>query len=230
MGLGLKHIYNGHGYRGFRLNEVEQALKSQKKYNRNARFYDFVEFPLEYLFYSRLRKKYFSALTGKILDVGIGTGKNINYYHPDAEVTGIDFSAGMLDRARKKLAGSNRRNIVLAEMDVENLAFESKSFDYVITSTVFCSVPHPVKGLKEIQRVLKPEGRAVMIEHVRSKGRLASFLQDLLNPITRLLTGININRDTGQNIKKVGMVIVREENLALGDVFKLFIAKNGQAY
>ncbi|MGM0368436.1 MAG: class I SAM-dependent methyltransferase [Actinomycetota bacterium] len=204
---------------------MEQNKKSQKKYDRNARLYDLVEFPLERLIYSRLRKKYFSPLKGKILDVGIGTGKNIDYYHRKAEVTGIDFSTGMLEKARKKLSGSNRKNIVLTPMDVENMSFGPNSFDYVITSTVFCSVPNPVKGLKEIRRVLRPEGKAVMIEHVRSQGRLTAFVQDLLNPLVRFLTGVNINRDTGENIKRAGMEIVREENLAFGDIFKLFIAK-----
>lgn len=202
-----------------------ETIKSQKKYDRNARFYDLIEMPLECLFYSKLRKKYFSALKGKILEVGIGTGKNMNYYNQEAEVVGIDFSAEMLKKAKKKLAFSKRKNIVLIQMDVENLNFKENSFDYVIASTVFCSVPNPVKGLKEVKRVLKPAGKVVMIEHVISQHRLISFLQNLFNPMIRFITGVNINRDTGQNIIKSGMKITKEKNLAFFDVFKLFIAE-----
>ncbi|MGM0365163.1 MAG: class I SAM-dependent methyltransferase [Actinomycetota bacterium] len=201
----------------------------EKKYDRNARFYDFFEFPLERMVYSKWRKKYFSPLEGKILEVGVGTGKNIDYYHPQAEVTAIDFSAGMLEKARRKLAASGRKNVILAKMDVEDLAFKSGLFDYVIASTVFCSVPHPLKGLKEINRVLKPGAKAVMIEHVLSKRKATSLLQNLFNPLVKSITGVSINRDTAASIREAGMELVAEKDLAMGDVFKLFVAQKGRA-
>jgi demethylmenaquinone methyltransferase/2-methoxy-6-polyprenyl-1,4-benzoquinol methylase len=204
---------------------MDKTLKTKIKYDRNAMFYDLFELPVEKLLYSRWRKKYFSRLKGKILDVGIGTGKNIDYYNSEAEVTGIDFSQKMLEKGRQKLAKSGKKNIILAQMDVENLNFNDNSFDYVITSSVFCSVPDPIKGLKEISRVLKPDGKLIMIEHVLSKNRFISFLENFFNGIVRFFTGVNVNRDTGQNIIKSGMEITEDKNLALFDVFKLFKAK-----
>jgi demethylmenaquinone methyltransferase/2-methoxy-6-polyprenyl-1,4-benzoquinol methylase len=204
---------------------MDKTLKTKIKYDRNAMFYDLFELPVEKLLYSRWRKKYFSHLKGKILDVGIGTGKNIDYYNSEAEVTGIDFSQKMLEKGRQKLAKSGKKNIILAQMDVENLNFNDNSFDYVITSSVFCSVPDPIKGLKEISRVLKPDGKLIMIEHVLSKNRFISFLENFFNGIVRFFTGVNVNRDTGQNIIKSGMEITEDKNLALFDVFKLFKAK-----
>ena len=109
-------------------------------------------------------------------------------------------------------------------MDAEDLDFENNTFDYVVTNCVFCSVPDPVKGLKEIQRVMKPSGKLIMIEHVLSKIPLIAFIENINNPLTKLLTGVNINRDTGENIINAGFKIIKTENLALYDVFKLFIA------
>ena len=204
---------------------MDKTLKTKIKYDQNALFYDLFELPVEKLLYSKWRKKYFSPLKGKILDVGIGTGKNIDYYSDEAEVTGIDFSPKMLEKSRKKLAKSGKENITLMQMDVENLNFDDNSFDYVITSSVFCSVPDPIKGLKEVRRVLKPEGKLIMIEHVLSKNKFISLLENLFNSIVRFFPGVNINRDTGQNIIKSGMEVIEEKNLAMVDVFRLFKAK-----
>ncbi len=200
----------------------------QKRYDRNARFYDIMESFVEKLLYSKWRKKYFFPLKGKILEVGIGTGNNIKYLNKETKVTGIDFSEKMLEKARQKLISSGKKNIVLSQMDVENLSFKDDLFDYVITSSVFCSVPDPVKGLKEIRRVLKPKGKLIMVEHVLSKNKFISFIENLFNPLVRSVTGVNINRDTGQNILKSGMKIIREKNLALFDVYKLFVIKKTQ--
>lgn len=204
---------------------MDKTLKTKIKYDRNALFYDLFELPVEKLLYSKWRKKYFSSLKGNILDVGIGTGKNIDYYSDEAEVTGIDFSQKMLEKGRQKLAKSGKKNITLIQMDAEDLNFKDNSFNYVITSSVFCSVPDPIKGLKEIRRVLKPDGKLIMIEHVLSKNKFISFLENLFNGIVRFFTGVNINRDTGQNIIKSGMEVIEDKNLAMVDVFRLFKAK-----
>src|SRR3972149_4924808 len=201
---------------------MDEIIKAKKKYNRNARFYDLVELPMEKLLYSKWREKYFSPLKGKILDVGIGTGNNIGYYGNHVEVIGIDFSEKMLEIAKRKLTKSSKNNITLKLMDVESLDFADNLFDNVIISSVFCSVPNPVKGLMEIKRVLKPEGIILMIEHVLSKKRFIAILENLLNPPVKFITGVNINRDTGQNIIKSGMKIIKERNLVLFDVFRLF--------
>jgi len=203
---------------------MEESRYIENKYDRLAKFYDLVEIPLERFLYSKWRKKYFSPLDGKILDVGTGTGKNIDYYHPMAEVTAIDISEAMLNFAKKRLAASGREHVRLLKMDVEDLFLESDQFDYCISNTVFCSVNHPVKGLKEVKRVLKPGGKAVMIEHVLSKKRKIAYLQGKANPIARAIIGDNINRDTGANIVEAGLNLTLEKNLAMGDVFRLFEA------
>jgi ubiquinone/menaquinone biosynthesis C-methylase UbiE len=113
-----------------------------------------------------MERKLLQGVKGKVLEVGIGTGRNIPYYPHNVELTGIDFSPKMVEIARKK--AKNKENVTILEMDAENMDFNDNSFDTVITSCVFCSVPDPVQGLKEIKRVCKNGGKIVMLEHVRS--------------------------------------------------------------
>ena len=204
---------------------MKTIIKSREKYNRIARVYDAHSKFAEKLWLANWREQFFSPLTGNILEIGIGTGKSIECYDKKAKVMGIDFSEKMLEKAHSKLAESGKKNITLQQMDVENLNFKDNAFDHVVTSCVFCSVPNPIKGLKEIRRVLKPTGKLVMIEHVLSKNQVIALMEQACNPITRFLMGANINRNTKQNIINSGMKIIKEENLALFDVFRLFIAK-----
>jgi len=200
-------------------------ISTIKKYDYIANIYDFISNGSEKRWFSKWKKQYFSPLKGNILEVGIGTGRSIEYYNNEAKVTGIDFSEKMLQKAEEKLDKLGIENIILKKGDVENLEFEDNSFDYVVTSCVFCSVPNPIKGLKEIKRVLKPTGELIMIEHMLSKNPIIALLEYIHNPITKFITGANINRDTKQNILDSGMKIIKEKNLALYDVFRLFIAE-----
>ena len=201
------------------------TIKSKEKYNRIARFYDVHNKLAEKMWFAAWRRKFFSPLQGTILEVGIGTGKNIEFYHEKAKVIGIDFSEKMLEKARERLVISGKTNLSLQQMDVENLTFKDNSFDYVVTSCVFCSVPDPLKGLQEIRRVLKPTGRLVMIEHVLSKNHAIALLEQILNPLATFSMGANVNRNTKQNIINAGMEIIEDKNLALYDIFRLFIAR-----
>lgn len=211
---------NSSGY-GLLGNEV----KSKEKYNRIAGAYDAHSKLAEKLWFANWRERFFPPLTGNILEIGIGTGKNIEYYNKEAEVVGIDFSEKMLEKAHSKLAESGKKNITLLQMDVENLKFKDDSFDYAVTTCVFCSVPNPIKGLEEIRRVLKPTGKLIMIEHVLSKNPAIALIEHACNPMTKFFMGANINRNTKQNIIQAGMRIIEDRNLALLDVFKLFIAR-----
>ncbi|MDW7733491.1 MAG: class I SAM-dependent methyltransferase [Methanolobus sp.] len=193
------------------------------KYNRFSYVYDLMEIPVEHIRYAKWRKEFLSGLSGKVLEIGVGTGKNLQYYPDDCEVIAIDISEKMLSHAKKRLEGRN--NISLFVMDAENLAFKDNTFDYVITTFVLCSIPDPVKSLKEMRRVCKPDGEVINVEHMRSNNRLISLTEDIFNPVTRGLTGVNINRETVENVKKAGLNVVEVRNLALKDVFRLIRSK-----
>jgi len=195
----------------------------ERKYDSISRFYDFFELPMELLFFKRWRRLAISRLkSGRVLEVGVGTGKNLPYYDSSFEIYGIDISEKMLLKAKKR---AKRLNISLKiyKMDVQNLEFPDNYFDGEFSTFVFCSVPDPIAGLSELMRVLKKDGIAVFLEHVRPKG-LLGLIFDFFNPISVRLIGVNINRNTVENIKEAGFEIL-EENDLLFDVFKLIVAK-----
>ncbi|MFW6117792.1 MAG: class I SAM-dependent methyltransferase [Thermoproteota archaeon] len=195
----------------------------QYRYNRVAAVYDLLESPMEPLSYSRWREEVFKWIPekGKILEVGVGTGKNLSYYE-DQTIVGMDISENMLHRAKSKTQKIGTW-IHLAQMDVETLGFPDEMFDAAVSTFVFCSVENPLEGLKEIKRVLKPNGVAVFLEHMRSENEFLGLIMDLLNPITANAFGPNINRYTLENINKAGFKIYKEKYL-LSSIFRIIVA------
>jgi len=138
-------------------------------------------------------------------------------------VTAIDLSDKMLARAREKAAKRNVK-VHLQQMDVQNLQFDDNTFDTVTSNCVFCSVPDPVRGLREVERVCKPGGKVVMLEHVLSANRILAPLMNLANPVVARMMGPNINRRTVENVVKSGLVVEQVTDLELG-IFKLIEAR-----
>lgn len=175
--------------------------KIRQRYDRLAPWFDSLEGFLEGLIFRRLRKKLWRMAEGEhILEVGVGTGKNFSFYPEQARMTAIDFSSKMLAQAKRKQE-RKQLEVHLELMDVERLYFADNSFDTVVASFVFCSVPHPRKGLKEIHRVLKPGGQLIMLEHVLSSNKFLAGVMNLLNPLVVKLVGANINRQTVKNLQ-----------------------------
>ena len=192
---------------------------TRKRYDRLAPFYDLLEKPLEALRFARWRARLGKWLIeDRILEVGVGTGKNMRYYPQGGRVTAIDISPSMLARARRKV-GASRVKVDLVEMDVQNLAFPDHSFDTVLATFVFCSVPDPVQGLRELLRVCQPGGRLLLLEHMRPKSPITGAVFDMVNPVVVRMMGANINRRTMENIRHTGWKLLVEENL-FSDVVK----------
>lgn len=173
----------------------------RQRYDRLAPWFDGLEGFLEGLLFRRLRKMLWARATGAhILEVGVGTGKNFPFYPDDARITAIDFSPKMLALAKRK---QQRQQIAvdLALMDVQSLDYADNSFDTVIASFVFCSVPKPRKGLKELYRVCKPGGQVLLLEHVLSSHKALATLMNLVNPLVVGTLGANINRQTLKSVQ-----------------------------
>lgn len=197
----------------------------QKRYDRVSGIYN----SMNRMIKDDWRRALLSSIHGKVLEVGIGTGANLPFYPSDTEVTGIDFSLGMLNQARKKLQRLNAENhIYLTEMDIQKLDFPGNTFDFIVSTCVFCSVPDPIQGLREIRRVCKPDGKVLMLEHMRSENPIAGLIMDMLNPLTVRLWGANINRRTLDNIRKAGLVIDKNETL-YGTIMRKLIVRPGVA-
>ena len=140
--------------------KTESSPKWWDKWDKSARCFDVMSRGLE-LRFGEIKREWFSRSSGRVLLAAVGTGLDLRYFPSGVSVIGIDVSSRMLDKAREKL-GESPADASLVRGDLQALGFADDSFDSVVTSCTFCSVPDPVAGLKELRRVLKPGGRLLM--------------------------------------------------------------------
>lgn len=193
----------------------------RRRYNRNARWFDI----MDRMGPDPVRQKMLSQAKGRVLEIGVGTGKNLHMYDPavTTELVGIDFSPGMLAKAREK-ESLCRVPLTLLEMDAQHMGFPDASFDTVVATCVFCTVPDPVLGLKEARRVCKPGGRILLLEHMRLDKPVIGPLMDLVDPLVVRLIGTHINRRTMENLRQAGLNVEQAERV-VGDLVRLIYAR-----
>jgi SAM-dependent methyltransferase len=155
-------------------------------------------------FIGNWRSRLLQDVRGLVLEVGAGSGPNLDHYPPAARVMATEFDEAAIVLARPDL----NSHIRLASADIEHLAFPDDTFDAAVATLVFCSVERPVIGLQEVRRVLRPGGRLRLIEHVRSHHGWLGRLQDKLNPRWYAWAeGCNLNRDTEKNVRLAGFEV-----------------------
>ena len=120
----------------------------------------------------------------RVLEVGVGTGINTSLYPAHCQVTGIDLSTSMLDKARERVSRERLRHIRLMEMDAASLTFEDETFDIVYAPYLISVVPDPVKVVREMRRVCRRGGRIIVLNHFRSSNRLLSAIERAISPAT----------------------------------------------
>jgi ubiquinone/menaquinone biosynthesis C-methylase UbiE len=151
---------------------------------------------------------------GHTLDVGCGTGRGLALYAPDVRVIGLDPAWDSLGRARRPAPAGPR-----VAGGAEALPFRDGSFDTVVSSLVFCSVPEPSRGLAEVKRVLRAGGRLRMLEHVRSRRSWKAKFQDRVQPLwTWASGGCHPNRDTERAVEAAGFAIEAEGRAEVADM------------
>lgn len=196
-------------------------MSVKEKYNRISSIYDFLKRG-DMRRWKQIQIDFFSQLHGKILYVGIGPGPEIVNFPPGLDIVAIDLSRNMMELARER-AANYKGKFELINMNVESLGFPDNSFDSVLTVCVFCTVENPVQGLEELRRVLKPDGKLFMFEHVISKNPVYALSLKWFSLFTKMLSGTHLDRDTVANLGKAGFKIESNRNVYL-DIVKTLIA------
>lgn len=152
-----------------------------------------------------------SNARGRVLELGVGTGSNLSFYPPEVtEVVGVDPHEGVLDRAKRIVRRLERDGVPyrirLHRADAQSLPYDDTSFDVVVAFLTLCTIPDPVAASREAYRVLKPDGRLLVLEHVKAEAgsRLARW-QQRLDPLwTRAAVGCHLDRDTERVLRESG--------------------------
>ncbi|MBI5154803.1 class I SAM-dependent methyltransferase [Candidatus Poribacteria bacterium] len=176
-----------------------------------ARLYDFCE--ASAIRRAPAKRRLFGAMRGEVLFVAAGTGGDFACFPPGMAIRAIDLSEAMLRRAQRR-SRNYAGDLALVKADAGLLPFADETFDTAVTSCTLCSLPDPARALEEIRRVLKPGGRLLLFEHVRSRNPLLGAVLDLMTVWTRR-TGTEMNRDTLGAVAAAGFDIRRVESVYL---------------
>ena len=191
--------------------------KKSRSYDKEMRFFD------RHLF-GDSRQWACSQARGKVLEVAVGTGLNLESYAPDITLTGIDLSDAMLDiaRDRSKQLG---RPATLLQGDAHTLPFDDASFDTVVCTFGLCAIPDHTKAIAEMTRVLRPGGRLILVDHIESTSRVARAVQRALEIFTVPLGGEHFLRRPFVHVRSAGFDIEQVQRFKLGLVERLVARK-----
>lgn len=204
---------------------TDQAPINLARYQRIAPVYDLLDLAFERRRYRALRPLMFQNLSGRLLDAGVGTGRNCAFYPPDAIVSGIDTSPAMLARARRRcptISAAGR----LYRMDVTKLEFPAGSFDAAVASFLFCVLPDQlqVPALRELGRVVKPGGVIRLLDYVRPHQPVRRFVSRFWQPWIAWAYGASFDRETEKHVPEAGLEVA-ESRYVVDDLVKLITAR-----
>lgn len=183
-----------------------KTISRLRKYERIAPFYDLVDLPFELGRYRSLRPLLFSGLNGRLLDAGIGTGRNIAFYPLGSEVFGVDLSPAMLSRAARR--GVQSGSVVhLKRMDLTRLEFADGFFDAAVASFVFCTMPPEARlaALQGLARVVRPGGQVRLLEYAPARTSFRRVLARAWQPWVEWAFGAQLAQDIEPELSKASL-------------------------
>ena len=189
-------------------------------YDRTIRFWDRV------LSLQEGRRWVTSRATGDVLEIGVGTGLNLPFYGPEPRLTAVDLSPAMLAGARRR-AMELGREVDLREGDAQALEFPDGRFDTVLFGLCLCSIPDDRRAIAEGARVLKPGGRMLLLEHVRSPSRIVGSLQRLVEPVSLRFQADHLTREPLDRLRAEGLHIEEVHRWAWGIMERVSARKSG---
>jgi len=199
--------------------EALTALKEEirRKYEKFARWYDLMDGIPEMLGVRRLRRRLLQRASGKVLEIAVGTGRNLRYYSKTCKITAVDFSPAMLKVARKR-ASRLELTIPFLVMDAERLALPDQCFDTVVSSLSMCTFPDPAAVLREMARVCRADGRILLLEHGRSTWEWLGRWQDRRADRHAKTLGCRWNREPLDLVRQSGLTLVAAQRFFFGIV------------
>lgn len=191
--------------------------KKSRNYDKEMKFFD------RHLF-GDSRTWACGQATGKVLEVAVGTGLNLEAYPQDITLTGIDWSDAMLDIARNR-ATEVGRTATLQQADAHQLPFDDASFDTVVCTFGLCAIPDHTRAIAEMTRVLRPGGRLILVDHIESSSRAARGVQRFLEVFTVPLGGEHFLRRPLNQVRATGFDVEQVQRFKLGLVERLVARK-----
>ena len=179
----------------------------RQKWNRFAPSYESFAARAAEKRWAGFKRALFSSMEGRVLFLAAGTGLDFQFFPEGRTIVAIDVSERMLELAAVRARRYNG-SIALQQMDVRHLGFLDEGFDQVYTSCTFCSVSEPLEGLRQLRRVLRPEGTLRMFEHTGSRWLPFSAMLHACTPVTRLY-GPDLNRPTVKTVRRAGFEVTR---------------------
>jgi ubiquinone/menaquinone biosynthesis C-methylase UbiE len=192
----------------------------RRHYDRRAEDYDRLIALLERVLIGAGREWVCSRALGEVLEIGVGTGRNLYFYPTEVHLTGVELSPKMLEIARRRA----RESGIEADLrvgDAQHLPFPDASFDTVVATLALCTIPDEHRAVIEAARVLRPGGRLLLLEHVRSPLLPVRVLQGILNPLFVLLEKDHLLREPLRHVEGLGLVVERLERSKVGIVERL---------
>lgn len=162
--------------------------------------------------FTQAREELLANVAGEVLEIGFGTGLNIDHYASGvSSLTTVDVNPGVHKLAEKRLQ-QTRMPVKFALISGENLPMADASFDAVVSTWTLCSIPDVESALREIRRVLKPEGRFYFVEHGLSPDPCTAKWQHRLTPVQKIIAdGCHLNRDHLALIANAGMKVIEKK-------------------
>ena len=200
----------------------EDNLSLRAKYNITAIFYDILDYPWERL-YREWRPQLLGDLRGKVLEAGVGTGRNFRHYHESVELTGVDLSHVMLRKATKKAKKASCK-IDLIHDDASTMhLIESNQYDWIISTFLCCVMPDQFQpmALEQFSRILKPGGKFRLLEMIYSKNKRIRRRQDFFTPFVEKVYGARFDRKTVQFIEESTELDITSKRFLKDDVYLL---------
>lgn len=190
-----------------------------------ANLYDPLMKPLDVVLIYKVRQRLLQKAYGEVLEIGSGTGLNFPHY-PSAvkKITAIEPEQKLRDKSLPKAIRA-ANSITVQEGVAEDLPFPDNSFDTVVNTLVFCTIPEPEKAMEEIVRVVKPGGTVLFYEHVQAKSQTVRTVFNKVTPLwKRMCDGCHLNRDTEMLIRNSPLEII-EKQASLNEIFMEITAK-----